>query len=673
MLTAVKATQHTAQEVAMQPVSTDIWDKKYRLKNKQGQPIDLEIDDTYRRVAKALSDAEATPEKRAFWNERFLWALRQGAIPAGRITSNAGALEHKPATSTINCTVSGTIEDSMNGILEKVHEAGLTLKAGCGIGYEFSSLRPKGAFVAGAGAYTSGPLSFMDIYDKMCFTVSSAGGRRGAQMATFDISHPDVMDFIKAKREAGRLRQFNLSCLITREFMEAVKADADWRLAFPITQAEVESDGINLTLATDIVWREWPVKNKYVTREDGRVACQVYKTLKARRLWDVIMTSTYDYAEPGFILIDRVNEMNNNWWCENIRATNPCVTANTWVMTTEGARRVADLTGLPFTALVDGVPYRTSAVGFFKTGLKSVYQLATQEGFKLQLTGDHRVLKATGHDRQETAWVEARDLVPGDAVVLNNHREVSGWAGSGTAHQGYLLGLLVGDGVLKQEQAVLSVWEHAGAESIRQAVTDAATTLKKRADHQQGWQRVAGRNEYRFQSASLRALALTYGMGHEQTVTPEIEEASSAFYVGFLRGLFDADGSVRGTPDKECSVHLTQSNQPLLEALQRMLARLGIISTLCPNRSDIQLKGLPDGKGGFKDYLIQAQHELVIANDNLVRFHDHIGFADQAKQNHLTRLIAQYRRNPHRESFVATVKSLSPCGTDYVYDVQVPG
>ena len=324
MLTAVKTTQHSAQEITMQPVSLDIWDKKYRLKNKQGQPIDVTIDDTYQRVARALSDTESTAEKRAFWYERFLWALRRGAIPAGRITSNAGALEHKPATSTINCTVSGIVEDSMNGILEKVHEAGLTLKAGCGIGYEFSSLRPKGAFVAGAGAYTSGPLSFMDIYDKMCFTVSSAGGRRGAQMATFDISHPDVVDFIKAKREAGRLRQFNLSCLITREFMEAVKNDSDWRLAFPITQSEANADGINLTLAPDIVWREWPVKNKYVTREDGRVACRVYKTIKARRLWDVIMTSTYDYAEPGFILIDRVNEMNNNWWCENIRATNPC-------------------------------------------------------------------------------------------------------------------------------------------------------------------------------------------------------------------------------------------------------------------------------------------------------------------------------------------------------------
>ena len=325
MLKAVKVAQESNKGVPMQPVSLDIWDKKYRLKTKQGEAIDKDIDDTYQRVARALADAEGTEEKKTYWYDKFVWALRRGAIPAGRITSNAGALEHKPATSTINCTVSGIVEDSMDGILEKVHEAGLTLKAGCGIGYEFSTLRPKGAFVAGAGAYTSGPLSFMDIYDKMCFTVSSAGGRRGAQMATFDISHPDVADFIKAKREAGRLRQFNLSCLITAEFMEAVKADAEWKLAFPVTAKEATADSLNLEDANQVVWREWPVKNKYLTREtDGKVACRVYKIIKARRLWDVIMSSTYDFAEPGFILIDKVNEMNNNWFCENIRATNPC-------------------------------------------------------------------------------------------------------------------------------------------------------------------------------------------------------------------------------------------------------------------------------------------------------------------------------------------------------------
>ncbi|HEX7964202.1 MAG TPA: adenosylcobalamin-dependent ribonucleoside-diphosphate reductase [Gammaproteobacteria bacterium] len=323
MNTVLKPAPAAVTEIQVQEASSDIWDKKYRLKAKDGTIIDHEVDDTWKRVAKALSDVEA-PEKRAEWNEKFLWALRNGAIPAGRVTSNAGALEHKPATSTINCTVSGTIRDSMDDILNKVHEAGLTLKAGCGIGYEFSTLRPRGAYVAGAGAYTSGPMSFMDIYDKMCFTVSSAGGRRGAQMGTFEVGHPDVTDFVRAKREDGRLRQFNLSLLVTRDFMEAVKADGEWQLVFPLDKKEAESGDIDLKDPTKVVWREWPTTVNYLVDEQGLVACRIYKTIHARRLWDLIMASTYDFAEPGFVLIDKVNEMNNNWWCENIRATNPC-------------------------------------------------------------------------------------------------------------------------------------------------------------------------------------------------------------------------------------------------------------------------------------------------------------------------------------------------------------
>jgi ribonucleoside-diphosphate reductase alpha chain len=312
------------REVEMQPASLDIWDKKYRLKRKDGVAVDTDIDDTFKRVAHALAEVEETDEARKVWGKRFLHALRHGAIPAGRIISNAGAREHKPATSTINCTVSGIVADSMADILDKVHEAGLTLKAGCGIGYEFSTLRPKGAYVSGAGAYTSGPLSFMDIYDKMCFTVSSAGGRRGAQMATFDIGHPDVLDFIRAKREDGRLRQFNLSLLITRDFMDAVSANNDWPLAFPLTEVEVDSEGLDLNDRAQVIWREWPSDKGYVTNAQGQVACKVYKTVKARRMWDLVMSSTYDFAEPGFILIDEINEMNNNWFCENVRATNPC-------------------------------------------------------------------------------------------------------------------------------------------------------------------------------------------------------------------------------------------------------------------------------------------------------------------------------------------------------------
>jgi len=314
-------TEKNSTEIVMQAASLDIWDKKYRLKDKESNPVDVDINATYMRVAKALSDVEVKA-KREEWRERFVWALQHGAIPAGRIISNAGAQAYKPATSTINCTVSGIVPDSMVGILEKNLEAGLTLKAGCGIGYEFSTLRPKGAYVSGAGAYTSGPLSFMDIYDKMCFTVSSAGGRRGAQMATFDVSHPDVFDFVKAKREDGRLRQFNLSLLITEEFIEAVRADGNWDLTFPISSKEIEG-GLDLK-GENVVWKHFPTSEGYTTNKDGLVACRIYETIRAQKLWNAIMSSTYDYAEPGFILIDQVNKHNNNWFCEDIRATNPC-------------------------------------------------------------------------------------------------------------------------------------------------------------------------------------------------------------------------------------------------------------------------------------------------------------------------------------------------------------
>lgn len=332
---------NSVKDVPMQPASMDIWDKKYRLKDKNGVAIDESIDDTYKRVALALSDVEKTDELRDYWNEQFLWAMRNGAIPAGRILSNAGAEKYKPSTSLINCLVSGNIVDSMDDILTKLHESGLSLKGGSGIGYCFSTLRPRGSYVHGAGSSTSGPLSFMDIYDKMCFTISSAGGRRGAQMGTFDVGHPDVFEFIRAKREDGRLRQFNLSLLITHEFMDAVKNDKDWKLSFPISDNEA-SDGGEINL-NEVIFREWPITEGYIKNTDGLVACKVYNTVKARHLWDTIMSSTYDYSEPGFILIDRVNEFNNNWWCENINATNPCCAEGTYVATPQGYRKVETL------------------------------------------------------------------------------------------------------------------------------------------------------------------------------------------------------------------------------------------------------------------------------------------------------------------------------------------
>ncbi len=684
MNSAVKLETVDVNSVPYQPASLDIWDKKYRLTSKDGSPIDQSMDETYQRVARALADVEDA-SLRATWYERFLWALRHGAIPAGRVISNAGALEHKPATSTINCTVSGTISDSMDNILGRVHEAGLTLKAGCGIGYEFSTMRPRGAYVTGAGAYTSGPLSFMDIYDKMCFTVSSAGGRRGAQMGTFDIGHPDAMEFIRAKRESGRLRQFNLSLLITDEFLQAVREDREWRLAFPLTRREFEAEHPDLNDAEHFVWREWPVHDAYVVNDEGLVACRIYKRLPARRMWDVIMTSTYDFAEPGFILVDRVNELNNNWWCENIRATNPCVTADTWVQTAAGPRQVAELIGRPFTARLDGNDHPSAAEGFFPTGTKPVLQLRTSEGYSLRLTADHRVrrISTLTRWRRESQWCAAGELQPGDQLLLNDHRSAAAWTGRFGQQEGYLMGLLIGDGTFAGERAELSAWRPAavangaeqavGVDGVMRAAALALADMPHRSDFA-GWHAVAGRNEWRLRSAAVRDLAAELGIDAEhKTITPAAERTSSEFHCGLLRGLFDTDGSVQGSQRHGLSVRLAQSDLPLLEAAQRMLLRLGIVATLYRDRRPAGTRMLPDGHGGTHPYAVRAPHELVISGENLHLYAERIGFADTVKGARLRAALRGYRRELNRERFIATVCAIEPAGDEPVYDVQVPG
>ncbi len=685
--THLQSVSDSTREVPMQPAAMEIWDQKYRLKANDGTILDRDIDGTWKRVARALADIEATPEQREHWYERFLWALRQGAIPAGRIVANAGAQAHKPATSTINCTVSGTIRDSMDDILGKLHEAGMTLKSGCGIGYEFSTLRPRGAYVSGAGAYTSGPLSFMDIYDKMCFTISSAGGRRGAQMATFDIGHPDVVEFIRAKRADGTLRQFNLSLLITADFMAAVQNDHRWPLAFPITDVEIAQGTIDLNDPEQVLWRDWPNTEGYLTNDAGQVACRIYKTIPARRLWDVIMASTYDYAEPGFILIDQYNEMNNNWWCESIRSTNPCVTGDTWVQTSSGPRQVSGLVGRPFLARVDGRDHATGQEGFFRTGTKSVVELQTREGYRLRLTRDHRLRRVTAYTRYrtETEWCEAGQLRAGDRILLNDHRASREWAGKHGRNEGYLMGLLLGDGTLKQNEAVLSVWRPEavangpdacpshGTQAVMAEALAAARQLPHRADFQ-GWYEAAGRNELRLSTAAIRDLALELGMRPgNKAITPAIEAESSAFHCGFLRGLFDADGSVQGSQQKGVSVRLAQSDLAILEATQRMLLRLGIVSTLYRDRRMVSTALLPDGRGGQAQYVVRAQHELVISGENLQEFAAQIGFTDSDKAARLKGLLGGYRRKLNRERFTARVEAVVPAGVEDVYDVQVPG
>ncbi|MEL6571846.1 MAG: adenosylcobalamin-dependent ribonucleoside-diphosphate reductase [Pseudomonadota bacterium] len=262
------------------PIAEQIWDMKYRFKEADGTPIDETVEDTWSRIASSLASVEADPKD---WEGKFYSALEDFKyLPAGRITAGAGTAR---SVTLFNCFVMGTVPDNMGGIFEMLKEAALTMQQGGGIGYDFSTIRPKGALVKGVAADASGPLSFMDVWDAMCRTIMSAGSRRGAMMATMRCDHPDVEDFITAKSDPARLRMFNMSVLITDPFMEAVKADKLWDLVF-----------------------------------DG----QTYRTVQARDLWDAIMQSTYDYAEPGVIFIDRINQANNLSYCETIAATNPC-------------------------------------------------------------------------------------------------------------------------------------------------------------------------------------------------------------------------------------------------------------------------------------------------------------------------------------------------------------
>jgi ribonucleoside-diphosphate reductase alpha chain len=262
------------------PIAEQIWDMKYRFKQADGTPIDNTVEDSWHRIAGALASVESSPEA---WEPKFFDALSDFKfLPAGRITAGAGT---ERSVTLFNCFVMGTIPDSMGGIFDMLKEAALTMQQGGGIGYDFTTIRPKGAKVKGVAADASGPLSFMDVWDAMCRTIMSAGSRRGAMMATMRCDHPDILDFITAKRDPARLRMFNVSVLVTDAFMDAVKSDGSWDLVF-----------------------------------EG----EVFQTMKAMDLWDQIMSSTFEFAEPGVIFIDRINKANNLSYCETIAATNPC-------------------------------------------------------------------------------------------------------------------------------------------------------------------------------------------------------------------------------------------------------------------------------------------------------------------------------------------------------------
>ncbi len=402
-------TLRSAARAAMPPqaISEEILLEKYAKGTEQN------VEAVRRRVARALAAVEA-PQQRERWEQAFMEAQQNGFILGGRINSAAGT---DLKATLINCFVQ-PVGDSISGdengvgIYVALNEAAETMRRGGGVGYDFSHIRPQGAHVKGTNSRASGPLSYMRVFDQSCATVESAGSRRGAQMGILRCDHPDIEAFIHAKDD-GRLTNFNLSVAVTDEFVAAVRDNAPWQLVHKAPPApDLIAAGAHQR--EDELW--------------------VYQTVRAGALWDQIMLSTYDHAEPGVVFIDAMNRDNNLSYCETIESCNPCVTADTWVTTPRGRARWPNSSAgrSPRWSTARAIP--SASEGFFRTGTKPVLRLATREGHALRLTADHRVRRVARKTAyvMEVEWIAASRLQIGDEVVLHDHRALGGWEGAGT-------------------------------------------------------------------------------------------------------------------------------------------------------------------------------------------------------------------------------------------------
>jgi ribonucleoside-diphosphate reductase alpha chain len=539
------------------------------------------------------------------------------------------------------------VGDSVESIWQHAADVVTTLLRGEDLLLDLSELRPEGTPVHGSGGTSSGPSSFaVEVFDNFARwaqlggaahagpvatlryvfaptlrVIRQGGTRRGAGMATMSITHPDVRDFITAKdlareREEGDISTFNISVLVSDDFMARARAQGPGEILHEIAEH---------------AWRT---------------------------------------GEPGLIYLDRINAHNPmRASLGDIKATNPCVTADTWVMTHRGPRRVRDLIGVDFCAVVDGLDFPLESDGFFKTGTKPVVRLRTEQGFEVRLTRDHRVKRvvARNRDGRETEWCEAGSLVTGDEIVLSDHRAARPWSGAGDTEQGWVLGLLVGGGAFLSAPKVMACLDLRGEERERMArrATSALRAPGMGIGHL--W-RTDGDDEVRLASDALTRLAQAFAIRPgQETVTDEIERAASAFYRGFLQGLFDADASVEEGPEASVeegpgagvAVRLAQSDEQTLLRVQRMLARLGVIASVQPER------------GGTRGHPTPGQHALVIAGDGLRRFAEVVGFSHAGKRERLERALGVDRRAPPRDRFAATVRSVEDDGVEDVFDVTV--
>ena len=558
------------------------------------------------------------------------------------------------------------------------------------VSIDLSNVRPAGEPLKGFGGVAN-PVRLLELYGRCASILNKAIGRQLNSVECCLLIDEAAVTIVAGniRRSAG-MRQFNSDDVLgatAKDNLWQQDEHGSWRI-------DPERDALRMSNHTRVFHKKptleecvAAVQKQYYS---GEGAIQWAGEAVARSNADLLTTpklkadflKVYEQGKAKEWFQNNHSNLDKNEVEHRLSrfGLNPCVTADTWVHTDSGAKQVQDLIGIQHGTYINGELFSTTKDGFFYSGTKQVVKLQTKEGYQLRLTANHQVLKVTSQTQksQYTQWVEAGSLEPGDRVLIHNHRNLVAWDGAGTAETGWLLGSLIGDGCFATHeasysaQAKLRFWGDTQVEMkdyalqlVRSNVVCADALTGIYSQHNK---------YYEISSAGLRKLAAEYDVYHgHKTITPKVEAASYDFYCGFLRGLFDADGSVQGTQQKGISVRLAQSNLELLEAVQRMLLRIGIASTIYQNRRDAGMRMLPDSNRELAEYYCQAQHELVISNDNLATYQELVGFQEPLKAERLATLIAGYQRKLNRERFTATISAITPDGEEAVYDCTVPG
>ena len=537
-----------------------------------------------------------------------------------------------------------TIPDTKEGWADALVYGMKTWFAGKDVDFDFSKLRPAGAKLKIMGGRSSGPDPLRSV---LSFAREKILAKQGRRLSNIDVH--DIVCKIGEVVVAGGVRR---SALISLSDLDDVEMRDAKKGQFYLTEPQrmmANNSAVYMEKpSNEHFMDEWVALMKSGSGERGIFnRGSLKKTLPERRL---AQFKNKDYPHWG---------------------TNPCVVDSTWVMTADGPRQVKDIIGKTFVAMVDGKKYISS--GFFETGYKQVFRVRTQRGFEFTATGNHKVLTVAYKSRkiQKNEWKEVKDLTKEDQIILHDHKDVS-WDGNGTKKEGWLLGSLYGDGNIEKngKKANLDYWGETKDEMMQYAVSLVKDTVETKSNltghiSKQGVARVG--------SAGLAKLAETYGMTNtDKTPKKQIEESSSDFYEGFLQGWFDADGSVQGDTKKGVSIRLASSSLSSLQLAQRMLARLGVISTIYKNRRPEGVRELPNGKGGKQEYYCNADHELVISNSNIARFAERINFREPLKTLSLAKSLKSYVRKFNKESFSSKIVDIIPVGKETVYDCSVP-